>query len=192
MHKAFHIPPSWWELCIWWRKNCKGSKHGSAKWTGAENRLAMRISWMELAVALQIRTGFKLPGHTLDLANQEKVFVLRILKLCKFNVDNVNAEFKDACTGPINVGSTSVIIGHSRTGICRRPMLDNGTCNIIVNISDALRYNNTRDTFEVGHRVTIPSTRIRTWQACILSWYLPCCESQATLARSHEATRCAH
>ena len=172
-HSVFHIPPSWWEPCIWWLRKCQWSKHGSTKWTGAENRLAMRITWMELVLAFQIQTGFKLPAHTLDLASQEKVFrtmVLRILKISKCTVGNINTGFKDAWMGPTYVGSTTVIIGHSRTGICRRPVLDNTVCNIIVDIlKDALQFNDTRDSVGIGCRVKFPSIRIQPWKASILA-----------------------
>ena len=72
--------------------------------------------------------------------------------------------------GPTYVGSTTVIIGHSRTGICRWPVLDNAVCNIIVDIlKDALQYNNTRDSFGIGYRVKFPRIRIQPWKASILA-----------------------
>ena len=159
MHKQFYIPPHWWEPVAWWIQHTKWSVHGIKGRNGCFNRQAHRCTWAEMCILFQCVTGFRFPPAALDLRSQETVFknmVQRILRQSKYCVYGVDTNYNDVWGNGNGIASAKPILGHPRTGLCRRPIVSNQLWTGVVQaLVSAHEQGNAFDTFGVGYNVKI-------------------------------------
>ena len=70
----FHVPYDWWEPIIDWMNKLNWTKKSNDEVMGLVNKSLFKITWIELALAFQIQTGFRLAHDRLDLHEQERAF----------------------------------------------------------------------------------------------------------------------
>ena len=67
----FTIPPSWWEPCVWWLRQCEWTKIGLAMGAAKNAHIA---TCMEMTIAFQLQTGIRMAPSILDMRSQEHAF----------------------------------------------------------------------------------------------------------------------
>jgi len=129
-------------------------------------------TWVELALVFQIQTGVKLAPDSLDLKSQETVFrslVKRIWSRSHFRVSGAKEAIKSVW-GPVSSSpACKPLIDHSRSGISRRPVIDNGIWIMVAEvITAAYAKGKCRETFGKAWRVTIKSHGHARWKPEVL------------------------
>jgi len=125
----FMIPSRWWKACVWWLGQCLWARIGLGIGTEKNAHIA---TWMEMTIAFQIQTGIRLAPSILDMRSQEHAFrrmVRAMWSKSKFMQGGTFVTCEQAWKFKPYILSVAPVIGHSRAGICRRPMLCNEVWN---------------------------------------------------------------
>ena len=134
------------------------------------NKALLKITWIELALAFQIQTGFRLAHDRLDLHEQERAFrgaTKRIWNSTQVKCNGARQSTKEAWHPAPGIGSLKSIIGHARTGFCRRPVLDKETWHKVSIIClQAQDLCSGQEGFAKGFKPSIPR-RVDGWTAAI-------------------------
>jgi hypothetical protein len=162
----FTIPPSWWDPCVWWLRQCEWTKSGHCI-KGVKN--GHICTWMEMSLALQIQTGIRLAPTILDMRSQEHAFkrmVRAIWSRAKCMQGGRYVTCKQTWGFAAYITSLVPVIGYSRAGICRRPMLNNGIWKLVATICEnANLQGRCASTFGKYIRTVIPNNSLSSWKA---------------------------
>jgi hypothetical protein len=171
----FTIPPSWWEPCVWWLQQCEWTKSGHSI-KGSKN--GHICTWMEMNLAFQIQTGIRLAPNILDMRSQEYAFKRMVRSIWSKSKCMQGAKYatcKQTWGFAAYITSLVPVVGHSRAGICRRPMLSNEVWKVIVGICErANLQGRCAATFGKHIRTFIPHNSL-----CICSLWWAACRTRA-------------
>ena len=139
---------------------------------GMANKIKKMATSVELALVFQIQTGVRLAPNSLDLKSQGTVFrslVKRIWSRSQFRINGAKEVIKRVW-GPVSSSpACKPLIDHSRSGISRRPIIDNGIWIMVAEIiTSAYGMGNCRETFGKAWRVTIKPNLHANWKPEVL------------------------
>ena len=150
-----------------------------------------------MTVAFQIQTGIRLAPAILDMRSQEHAFrrmVRAIWSKSKFMQGGKFVTCKQAWEFKPYITSLVPIIGHSRAGICRRPMLCNEVWMLIAKVSKrANLHGRCAATFGKHSKAGIPTNILCTWRSTATHSIHRLCEKskkyKAAALSQEDATR---
>ena len=99
-----------------------------------------------------------------------RVAFKRVLDMSLTKHGNKKSTYKSAWQPAPAINSLKHVIGHTRSGICRRPIISDGLWREVVRIcSDARLMGNCSTTFGVGYKVNFDKQFDKKWTPSILS-----------------------
>ena len=126
----------------------------------------MRATLTELLLLCQLQTGFRIRDN-LDLASTERAFKTafrKILNHIDIRIGGKKASIKQAWNMVPAINSIRCVTGHTRPGVCRRPIVSDVFWHIIVErCKEAMNMGNCRESFGVGYRVKLPNLKDISW-----------------------------
>ena len=170
--KQIFIPPDWWEPIATWINLTKWSFFGLCDDPDGTPKHHMRATWLELLLVFQIQSGFRFRDQ-LDLASAERAFKTTFRKIVNVAVTKHKGKVisvKQAWNMAPSINSLKHVIGHTRPGICRRPIVNDSVWHKVIKIcTEAMKKGNCSMTFGVGFRVDLPYDKFVKWTPGIVT-----------------------
>jgi len=156
---------------VWWLSNTQWTASGLGN-NCTVNKNHMLATWVELALVFQIQTGVRLAPDSLDLRSQETIFrsiVKRIWSKTAFKLKGIRATAKQVWQPVTWSTACKPLIDHSRSGICRRPIISNDIWKTVAGIlHSAHQAGKSSDSFGVYRRVCIKTQMVAQWKPAVL------------------------
>lgn len=152
---CYRISMEMWEPFVDWVRRTDWSHFGLGACPHDSTRMQRRATWVEIALAYQIQDGINLGSHGLNLAYQEKIcraMLCKVAAMSKFLCGGKVIPYNELWHAAKYIDSIKPLIGHSRSGVCRRPIIPQEVCIRIATLcTKAHAENNAKDKFGVGH-----------------------------------------
>ena len=156
-NNRYQVPYAWWGPFIKWSHQQRWSLHARRDEHGISEH-HKRSTWIEIIIAFRIQIGFCLDAE-LDMCSQEKIIKTmfpKVANVAKITQSGERSNVEQTSLFALHVTRFDAIIGHSRPGICRCPLIPDSACEQIIKICTfAYDFGNNRSTFGIGMRVQV-------------------------------------